>query len=47
MCTRTVFAKAELVLWRTAPETFRLEVARSFVRYVVDMLSEIARDTPA
>jgi len=47
MCTRTVFAKAEIVLWRTAPETFRLEVARSFARYVVDMLSEIARDTPA
>jgi sarcosine oxidase subunit gamma len=47
MCTRTVFAKAEVVLWRTAPETFRLEVARSFARYVVDMLSEIARDTPA
>ncbi len=47
MCTRTVFAKAEIVLWRTAPETFRLEVARSFARYVVDMLGEIARDTPA
>jgi sarcosine oxidase subunit gamma len=45
MCTRTVFAKSEVVLWRTAPETFRVEVARSFARYVADMLSEIARDT--
>ena len=44
MCTRTVFAKAEVVVWRTAPETFRLEVARSFARYVTDMLGEIARE---
>ena len=47
MCTRTVFAKAEVVLWRTAPEIFRLEVARSFTRYVVDMLGEVARELPA
>ena len=47
MCTRTVFAKAEIVLWRTAPETFRLEVARSFARYVAAMLGEIARELPA
>ena len=26
MCTRTVFAKAEIVLWRMAGDTFRLEV---------------------
>jgi hypothetical protein len=45
MCTRTVFAKAEVVLWRTAPETFRLEVARSFARYVAAMLGEIAART--
>ena len=46
MCSRTVFAKSEVVLWRTAPETFRLEVARSFARYVAAMLSEIARELP-
>lgn len=34
MCTRTLFGKAEIVLWRTAAETFRMEVARSFAPYV-------------
>ena len=34
MCTRTVFGKAEIVLWRIAPEVFHLDVARSFVPYV-------------
>lgn len=47
MCTRTVFAKAEVVLWRNASQTFRLEVARSFTQYVVDLLLEIARELPA
>jgi sarcosine oxidase subunit gamma len=46
-CTRTVFAKAEIVLWRTAPETLRIEVARSCCRYVVDLLGEVAREAPA
>jgi sarcosine oxidase subunit gamma len=43
MCTRTVLAKAEVVLWRTAAETFRLEVWRSFVAYVSQFLAEAAR----
>ena len=43
MCTRTVLAKAEVVLWRTAAQTFRLEVARSFVAYVSLFLAEAAR----
>jgi sarcosine oxidase subunit gamma len=34
MCTRTMFAKAEIVLWRTGPSRFHLEVWRSFARYV-------------
>lgn len=34
MCTRTVFAKAEIVLWRTDASTFRIEVARSYAPYV-------------
>lgn len=46
-CTRTVFAKAEIVLWRTGPDTFRVEVARSYCRYVVDLLGEVARELPA
>jgi sarcosine oxidase subunit gamma len=43
MCTRTMFAKAEVVLWRTAPATFRLEVWRSFAAYVALFLGEAAR----
>jgi len=43
MCTRTVLAKAEVVLWRRAPQRFRLEVARSFVAYVSQFLAEAAR----
>jgi len=43
MCTRTVLAKAEVVLWRTAADAFRLEVARSFVAYVAEFLAEAER----
>ena len=43
MCTRTMLAKAEVVLWRTAPEVFRLEVWRSFVAYVSQFVTEAAR----
>lgn len=43
MCTRTILAKAEIVLWRTADDTFRLEVARSFAPYVVAFLAESLR----
>ncbi len=42
-CTRTVFAKAEIVLWRTRPDAFRIEVWRSFSGYVTELLTEIAR----
>jgi len=42
MCTRTVLAKADIVLWRTSPDTFHLEVWRSFAGYVTGILSEIA-----
>ena len=34
MCTRTVFAKTEIVLWRTGADTFRIEVARSYAPYL-------------
>jgi len=43
MCTRTMLAKAEIVLWRTAPEVFRIEVWRSFAAYVASFLAEAAR----
>ena len=43
MCTRTMLAKAEIVLWRTGAETFRVEVWRSFAAYVSQFLAEAAR----
>jgi sarcosine oxidase subunit gamma len=43
MCTRTMLAKAEVVLWRTDPQVFRVEVWRSFVAYVSQFLGEAAR----
>jgi len=42
MCTRTVLAKADIVLWRTRDDAFQLEVWRSFGGYVTGLLSEIA-----
>ena len=44
MCTRTVLAKADIVLWRTGDDAFHLEVWRSFSGYVTGLLSEIARE---
>jgi sarcosine oxidase subunit gamma len=43
MCTRTMLAKAEVVLWRTAPASFRLEVWRSYAAYVSLYLADAAR----
>ena len=44
MCTRTLFGKAEIILWRTAPEAFRIEVWRSFAPYVLGCLAEARRE---
>jgi sarcosine oxidase subunit gamma len=44
MCTRTVLAKSEIVLWRTAEQTFRVEVSRSFASYVSKLLATVARE---
>jgi sarcosine oxidase subunit gamma len=44
MCTRTVLAKADIVLWRTRPDAFHLEVWRSFAGYVTGILAEIAAE---
>jgi sarcosine oxidase subunit gamma len=44
MVTRTVFAKAEIVLWRTAADTFRIEAWRSFAPYVEALLREAASE---
>ncbi|MBS0580867.1 MAG: sarcosine oxidase subunit gamma [Proteobacteria bacterium] len=43
MCTRTMLSKAEVVLWRTGTQEFRLEVWRSFAPYVTAYLAEAAR----
>jgi sarcosine oxidase subunit gamma len=42
MCTRTLFAKADIVLWRTGADTFHLEIWRSFAAYVTGLAREIA-----
>jgi sarcosine oxidase subunit gamma len=44
MCTRTVLAKAEIVLWRRADDSFHLEVWRSFAAYVSGVIAEAALD---
>jgi heterotetrameric sarcosine oxidase gamma subunit len=44
MCTRTIFAKAQIILWRTDSESFRIEVARSFAPYVWGCVEEARRE---
>jgi sarcosine oxidase, subunit gamma len=44
MCTRTVLAKAEIVLWRRADDGFHLEVWRSFAAYVSGVIAEATRE---
>jgi len=34
-CTRTLFGKAEVILWRQAEHIFRMEVWRSFAPYIL------------
>jgi sarcosine oxidase, subunit gamma len=42
MATRTIFDKAEIILWRSEDVSFRVEVARSFAPFVVTTLMEAA-----
>lgn len=46
-CSRTLMAKAEIVIWRRGPEEYRVECWRSFSGYVFDFLSAAARDAAA
>jgi sarcosine oxidase, subunit gamma len=39
-CTRTVFGKMEIVLWRRGAEQFHLEVWRSFMAYATGLLTQ-------
>ena len=45
-CTRTVFGKAEIVLWRRDATSFHVETARSFGPYVRQLLAEAIRTSP-
>jgi sarcosine oxidase subunit gamma len=40
-CTRTLFAKAEILLWRTGPDAFHVETGRSFAGYLIDLIGSI------
>jgi sarcosine oxidase, subunit gamma len=44
MCTRTILGKAEIVLARTGPATFEIDVWRSFASYVRLLLEEARRE---
>jgi sarcosine oxidase subunit gamma len=46
-CSRTVLGKAEIVLYRAAPDAFRVECWRSFSDYVFTLLSDAASDAAA
>ena len=46
-CTRTVFGKSEVVLWRTGAHRFHIEVAHSFAAYVHARLTGAARELEA
>jgi sarcosine oxidase subunit gamma len=43
-CTRTLFGKAEIVLWRKDHNGFYLEAERSFASYVSGLLAEAAHE---
>jgi sarcosine oxidase subunit gamma len=39
-CTRTLFEKAEIILWRVDEHKYHLEIERSFTAYVWRLLAE-------
>jgi sarcosine oxidase subunit gamma len=43
-CTRTLFEKAEIVLWRTEEHTYHVEIERSFAPYVWLVMIEARED---
>ena len=47
MCTRTLFGKVEIILWRTATTVFHIETGRSYAPYVRACLDEAARQPTA
>jgi sarcosine oxidase, subunit gamma len=47
MATRTIFEKAEIVLWRQGEDAFRIEVWRSFAPYVMALLAAVQAENEA
>ena len=47
MATRTIFEKAQIVLWRTAADRFHIEVWRSFAPYVESLLRLVIAEESA
>lgn len=45
-CSRTLFGKAEVVIWRRDADTYHLECWRSFAEYVYDYLEDAIKDCP-
>lgn len=45
MVTRTVFAKAEIILWRKAVDVFHVDVWRSYANYLTEYLAIAARNS--
>lgn len=45
-CSRTVFAKAEIVLWRRSEDCWQLQAWRSFMPYISALLALAAREYP-
>jgi sarcosine oxidase subunit gamma len=41
MCARTLFEKAEIMLWRRGAEDWQIEIARSFAPYLREMMAAI------
>jgi sarcosine oxidase, subunit gamma len=46
MCTRTIFGKCEVIVWRLADARFYLEAGRSFAPYLVSFLREAVNGMP-
>lgn len=44
MATRTLFHKAEIILWRLGEDAFRIEAWRSFGPYIEGMFAEAGKD---
>ena len=43
-CSRTLYGKAEIILWRTAEDAFEAETTRAFAKYLFSMMQEAAQD---